>query len=303
MSNEVVLEVRGLSKRYGRRRVVDNVCLEVRRGDVFGFLGPNGAGKSTTIRMMTGLVRPEAGTISLFGYDLLRAHDQALARVGALVEAPALYSHLTGDQNLALLASLSGGASPERRREVLRWVGLEGREHDKVRTYSHGMKQRLALAVALVPHPELVILDEPTSGLDPGGMVEMRHLIRRLSVEQGITIFLSSHLLNEVEQVCNRVAVIDQGRVRAQGEVKDLLAPGQRLRIEATPAEVARNILSRLPQVKHWTEADGSFHVTAPPDTAAEINAALVHGGCQVSALIPARQTLEAFFLELVEKP
>ena len=178
-----VLRAAGLSKRYGKRQVVDGVDLEVRRGDVFGFLGPNGAGKSTTIRMLTGLVRPDAGTVAILGHDLHRRPQQALARVGAVVEAPELYPHLSGDQNLAVLAALSGGASPERRREVLRLVGLEGRAHDRVRTYSHGMKQRLALAQALLPQPELILLDEPTNGLDPGGMVEVRQLIRRLAAE------------------------------------------------------------------------------------------------------------------------
>ena len=299
---QLVIQAKGLCKRYGKRRVVNGVDLEVRRGDVFGFLGPNGAGKSTTIRMLTGLVRPDAGTVRLFGHDLRREHNRALARVGAVVEAPSLYSHLTGEQNLSVLASLSGGAPPERRREVLRLVGLEGRGRDRVRTYSHGMKQRLAFAQALLPSPELVILDEPTNGLDPRGMVEVRELVRRLATEQGITIFLSSHLLNEIEQVCNRVVVIDQGLVRAQGTVGELLQARGFLRVAVDPPDRARGILEGLEGIGPVTEENGYLHVEADPERAADINAALVHGDCRVSALIPSRQSLEEYFLGLVEK-
>ncbi|MDH7571392.1 MAG: ABC transporter ATP-binding protein [Armatimonadota bacterium] len=300
---EKVLVAEGLTKRYGKRQVVDGVSLEVRRGDVFGFLGPNGAGKSTTIRILTGLVRPEAGRVFLFGHDLSRAHHRALARVGAVVEAPSLYQHLSGERNLTLLASLSGGVSRRRLQEVLRLVGLAGRERDRVRTYSHGMKQRLALAAALLPNPELVILDEPTNGLDPGGMVEVRELIRRLSREAGITLFLSSHLLNEVEQVCNRVAVIDQGRVVAQGDVAALLRGSDCLCVHVEPVERAREILAGMPGLGEiGAGEDGWLRIAAPAERAAEVNAALVQGGCRVSALVPRRQSLEEFFLERVGK-
>lgn len=299
---ETVLRATGLTKRYGKRRVVEGLDLEVRRGDVFGFLGPNGAGKSTTIRMLTGLVRPDAGNVELFGHDLRSQHNQALSRVGAVVEAPSLYQHLSGDRNLELLASLSGGASVGRRQEVLRLVGLAGRERDRVRTYSHGMKQRLALAQALLPSPELIILDEPTNGLDPGGMVEVRELVRRLATQEGITIFLSSHLLNEIEQVCNRVAVIDRGRVLVQGEVRELLQARGRLRIAVAPLDRAKEILTRVEGIGAAAEIEGGLQVDADPEQAADINEALVQGGCRVSALVPGRQSLEEFFLSLVEK-
>ncbi len=294
-----VLRAAGLSKRYGKRQVVDGVDLEVRRGDVFGFLGPNGAGKSTTIRMLTGLVRPDAGTVAILGHDLHRRPQQALARVGAVVEAPALYPHLSGDQNLAVLAALSGGASPERRREVLRLVGLEGRAHDRVRTYSHGMKQRLALAQALLPQPELILLDEPTNGLDPGGMVEVRQLIRRLAAEEGITIFLSSHLLAEVEQVCNRVAVIHKGQVLVQGSVPELLQAAPFVTIAATPLEQAREVLAGIAGVRVAATDSGALRVECDPGRIADLNEALVRAGCRVSALVPGRLSLEEFFLDL----
>lgn len=296
---QVVLHAAGLCKRYGRRRVVDGVSLEVCRGDVFGFLGPNGAGKSTTIRMLTGLVHPDVGSVAILGHDLRRAHRQALARVGAVVESPALYPHLSGDKNLEILAALSGGSSVQRRREVLRLVGLEGRERDRVSTYSHGMKQRLGLAQALLPQPELVILDEPTNGLDPGGMVEMRQLIRRLAAEEGITVFLSSHLLSEVEQVCNRVAVIHKGRVLVQGSVQELLHAQPFLLIAAEPEPVARRILEQMEGVAGVHAEAGHLRVHAPLERAADLNEALVRAGCRVSALVPGRQSLEEFFLNL----
>ncbi len=299
---DIVLRANGLCKRYGKRWVVDGVSLEVRRGDVFGFLGPNGAGKSTTMRMLTGLVRPDAGTVELLGHDLHRRPTAALARVGAIVEAPALYPHLSADRNLEVFSLLSGGASPERRAEVLRLVGLEGRGHDRVKSYSHGMKQRLAIAQALLPLPELILLDEPTNGLDPGGMVEVRQLLRHLASQEGITLFLSSHLLSEVEQVCNRVAVIDQGHVLVQGEVRELLREQTFLQITAEPVELARQILETLDYVRQVIVQEGTLRIDAPLDSAAAINAALVHGGCRVSALVPGRQSLEEFFLGLLEK-
>jgi ABC-2 type transport system ATP-binding protein len=299
---DIVLRATGLCKRYGKRQVVDGVSLEVRRGDVFGFLGPNGAGKSTTMRMLTGLVRPDAGTVELLGHDLRRRHNAALARVGAIVEAPALYPHLSADRNLEIFSLLSGGAPRERRDEVLRLVGLKGRGQDRVKNYSHGMKQRLAIAQALLPHPQLILLDEPTNGLDPGGMVEVRQLLRHLAGQEGITLFLSSHLLSEVEQVCNRVAVIDKGRVLVQGDVRELLRERTFLHIMAEPAALARQILATLEYVRQVIVQEGTLRIDAPLDSAAAINAALVHGGCRVSALVPGRQSLEEFFLGLLEK-
>ncbi|HEX2999287.1 MAG TPA: ABC transporter ATP-binding protein [Armatimonadota bacterium] len=297
-----VLKAAGLSKHYGKRLVVDDVSLEVRRGDVFGFLGPNGAGKSTTIRMLTGLVRPDHGVVEILGHDLRRAHNKALARVGAVVEAPSLYPHLTGEQNLKLLAALAGGASEKRRREVLRLVGLDGREKDRVRCYSHGMKQRLALAQALLPHPELILLDEPTNGLDPGGMAELRSLLRNLAAQEGLTIFLSSHLLSEVEQICTRVAVIAQGRILVQDAVQSLLANTSAIRVAVEPRTQAISLLQELPWIQAIHEDGEMLRVEAPMERTAELNAALVTAGCQVSALIPARQSLEEYYLNLVEQ-
>src|SRR5262249_20139580 len=200
---DLILENDDLSKAYGKRVVVDSLSLKVERGDIFGFLGQNGAGKSTTIRMALGLVRPTSGVVRVLGFDIAKQPLKALARTGAIVEAPAFYENLSGLENLLLLSKMSGGVARRRVTEVLGIVGLTGPAPDPVRIYSHGMKQRLGIAQALLPAPELIILDEPTDGLDPQGIHEVRTLIRRLRDEMGLTVFLSSHLLHEVEQTCN----------------------------------------------------------------------------------------------------
>src|ERR1051326_5322398 len=216
-----ILATAGLTKRYGRRRVVDGLALEVEEGDIFGFLGPNGAGKSTTIRMILDLVRPSGGSIAIFRRTPRRERRTILAQVGALVERADLYTYLDGLTNLRLLLRQAGLADRGRAQEVLELVGLGDRARDKVKTYSHGMRQRLGLAQALLGRPRLVILDEPTTGLDPLGMKEVRELLRTLAAEHGMTIFLSTHLLAEVEQVCTRLAVIHHGRLVAQGTVRE----------------------------------------------------------------------------------
>ena len=217
---QLVLETEELTKKYRRRPVVDRLSLTVERGDIFGFLGQNGAGKSTTIRMALGLVRPTSGQVRVLGYDMSRQPLGALKRVGAIIEAPAFYENFSGRQNLRMLAAMSGGAERQRIESVLEIVGLRERAHDRVRVYSHGMRQRLGIAQALLPDPELIILDEPTDGLDPQGLREIRKLMLRLRDEFDLTVILSSHLLHEVEQICNRVAIIDGGRLLYQGALK-----------------------------------------------------------------------------------
>lgn len=220
VSPAVVLRVAGLSKRYGRDLRVDGLDLEVFDGDVYGFLGPNGAGKSTTIRMILGLVRPTAGHVDLLGARV--RPGRAVSGVGALVEGPALYPHLSGRKNVEIFAALSADVPQKSIAEAMEIVGLSGRADDPVRVYSHGMRQRCALAQALVPRPRLLILDEPTNGLDPEGIREMRALILRLRGELGITVFLSSHQLSEVEKICSRLAVIHLGRKLFEGSLADL---------------------------------------------------------------------------------
>jgi ABC-2 type transport system ATP-binding protein len=221
---EIVLRTKNLTKRFKDLIAVDNLDLNVYRGDIFGFLGPNGAGKSTTIRMMLSLIYPNAGEVWLFGMQLRKNFKKVLQNVGAIVEEPDFYLYLSAFKNLEILAKLYG-ISPSKKQimEILELVGLEKRYKSKVKTFSHGMKQRLGIAQALLHDPELIILDEPTTGLDPHGMKEVRDLITRLAKEKGKTIFLSSHLLNEIEQIANRMVIINKGKTVVEGNVFDLL--------------------------------------------------------------------------------
>ncbi len=244
MNSEIILKTRNLGKHYRHRWAVRNLNLEVHRGDVFGFLGPNGAGKSTTIRMILSLIRPTEGDVELFGYPLSSERRKALAHTSGLVEKADFYLYLSALKNLEILGTLSGGVDRSRIQETIALVGLSGREHDRVKTYSHGMKQRLGIAQALLADPELIILDEPMNGLDPQGIKEIRNLIVHLAHERGKTIFLSSHLLSEIELVANRMAVINRGELAAQGDVEALLEHGEQyVNLKAGPAEKVRQIL------------------------------------------------------------
>lgn len=218
-----MLEAERLTKKYNGHLVVDRLSMSVEKGDIFGFLGQNGAGKSTVIRMLLGLVRPTSGRVLLFGQDMSKFSLNVLGRVGALVESPAFYGNFSGFDNLRMFAAMSGGASRKRIEHVLELVDLLPRARDLVRSYSHGMRQRLGLAQALLPNPSFVILDEPTDGLDPQGIREVRLLLPRLRDELVLTILLSSHLLSEVECICNKIGIIDQGRLLYQGSVRDLI--------------------------------------------------------------------------------
>ncbi|MGA9314573.1 MAG: ATP-binding cassette domain-containing protein, partial [Solirubrobacteraceae bacterium] len=219
------VKARGLVKRYNDVLAVDHIDLNVQAGDVYGFLGPNGAGKTTTLRMALGLITPTAGVVELFGRDPMREGARALQGVAGFVEAPRFYPYMTGRKNLQLLAALDGDGASERVEEVLELVELEPRGKHKVGGYSHGMRQRLGIAAALLRRPRLLILDEPATGLDPAGMRDMRALIRRLAGE-GITVLLSSHQLPEVQELCDRVAIVDRGKVVYEGALADLRRQG-----------------------------------------------------------------------------
>ena len=302
------LEVRGLTKRFGSFVAVEDLSLTVNRGDVYGFLGPNGSGKSTTIRAVLGLVRPTSGEIRLFGRPA--AGPEGRAGVAGFVEAPGLYEYLSARDNLRLLAAADRrkkGSPPIQ--GVLETVGLTGRAKDKVRAYSQGMKQRLAIAAALLREPEFLILDEPTNGLDPAGMRDIRALVRRLSGE-GLTIFLSSHLLSEIEQLCNRVAVVSRGRLMAEGGLREVME-GVRgrpeYRLVADDAEAARRVLLRsglgVEVLRpHGREEPGEIRLKTGPGGAGPAVRALVEGGVEVRALVPERAGLEALFLRLTER-
>lgn len=296
-----VLETRGLVKRYRRFTAVDGMELAVHRGDVYGFLGPNGSGKSTTIRMVLGLVRPTAGTVRVLGRDPHVDGNAALQGVAGFVESPGLYPYLTAEANLRMLGRLDRSDDPPVDR-VLELVDLDRRRHDKVGTYSQGMKQRLAIAAALLREPELLILDEPTNGLDPGGMREVRDLVRDLA-GHGITIFLSSHLLSEVEQLCTRAAVVARGRAVAEGTLAELAGPEGHYELEATDGPAALRVLGGLDAVSRAAAdgPDGRIDLFCDPERVAEVGFALMGAGVGIRALVPRRRSLEDRFLELVE--
>ncbi len=300
---EEVIVIRNLTKKFGRITAVNGLNLTVHRGDVFGFLGPNGAGKSTTIRMMLGLVRPSSGSINIFGQPLQSDRKTILSRVGAIVEKPDFYIYLTAFQNLKLLANISGRPIADSRIwEMLETVGLADRARSKVKSFSHGMKQRLGIAQALLHDPDLIILDEPTTGLDPQGMKEIRDLIRQLSREQGKTIFLSSHILKEIEEVATRVVIIDKGSARIEGEVNELLNRDLSVTFRVNDVQRAQNALAQTPFKEHLTEVRGSqliFSVTEQKIPG------LIHllttAGIKITAVIP-RRSLEDFFLKITEE-
>jgi len=290
-----VVSTTGLTKRYGKTiTAVDALDLEVRRGEVFGFLGPNGAGKTTTLRMLLGLIRPTSGSARVVGRR--PGEPAGLARIGSLVESPAFYPYLSGRENLKVVADYAG-LSLAGIDAALDEVELLPRAKDRFGTYSMGMKQRLAVAAALIKEPELMILDEPTNGLDPQGVVEMRTLIRRLGTGSR-TVLLSSHLLNEVEQTCDRVAIIRKGKLVAQGRVDELRGQAT-LIVKATPSDAARQSLERMLGKAAVAGVDGTLRLSVSPDRAPDINAALVSAGIRVSELRPAERTLEEVFLSL----
>ena len=298
---EVVLEVRGLAKRFGEIQAVSGLDLTIYEGDVYGFIGPNGAGKTTTIRMILGLIHSDSGTVKIFGKDLKKNFREAVSEIGALVEAPAFYPFLSGYRNLKLFGDLSGGVSKERIEEVLDMVGLLRRAGHRVKGYSQGMRQRLGIALALLHKPKLLILDEPTNGLDPQGIREVRNLIRRISQEEKITIFLSSHLLGEMEMVCNRVGIIYRGKLIAEGDVDELLGKEQDwVDIQVERAEEAKRFLKEkfnglVPQLKKsgWLEFKKEHWDLA------EINRTLVNAGFKVESIYARRRRLEDLFVEL----
>ena len=300
--SQAILKTELLTKRYGGRAAVERLSLEVRRGDIYGFLGQNGAGKSTTIRMALGLVRPTSGRVTLLGHDVTKHARRALARTGAMVEAPAFYENFSGWQNLRALASMSGGASRERVASMLELVGLGGRAHDPVRVYSHGMRQRLGIAQALLPAPEFVVLDEPTDGLDPQGIREVRRLIRRLRDEMGLTVMLSSHLLHEVEQLCDRVAIIDRGRLLYEGGVDELTRDGQTFRLRVDRADEAHRLLAGDPSIGVSPDGEGTLRLKIAGERVAHVNSLLVTHGFLVSELSPQRETLEDVYFRLLRE-
>jgi ABC-2 type transport system ATP-binding protein len=296
-----MIELRNLTKKFGGRVAVDDLSLTVPHGEIFGLLGHNGAGKSTAIGMMLGQVWPTSGAAMVCGHDVASHRSAALQKVGAIFETPVFYDYLSGWRNLEILSTYTAPTSRARIQEVIEWVGLTGREQSKVRTYSHGMRSRLALAQALLPKPELLILDEPSDGLDPEGIHEMRQTILRLQRELGLTILLSSHLLNEVEQLCTRIAVLQQGRKVYEGNVADVKAATGRVMLKTPEFAAAAKLLRESGLISSAMEE--RYIVLVDGHSTAEVNCVLVSAGIAVEGIWQQEQTVEDFYLNLVKPP
>ena len=304
MNNEKIIEVENLSKQFRDLWAVKSLNLNVFTGDIFGFLGPNGAGKSTTIRMLLSLITPSEGKIRLFGKDLRSNRIDILKRIGAIVEKPDFYGYLSAYKNLEILGRLSEtDVSRNRIMEILELVGLEKRYKSKVKTFSHGMKQRLGLAQALIHNPDLIILDEPTTGLDPQGMKEVRDLILYLSKQDKKTIFISSHILYEIELVANRMIIIDEGSAIVEGNVSELLnANNLKVTFEVNDSDQTKSILNNTSWInKIESSANNKIVFSLTNDEISKLNSYLVENNIEVSAVIPER-SLEQYFLNITEK-
>ncbi len=304
MSEEKIIEVKNLSKEFKELKAVNSLNLNVFKGDVFGFLGPNGAGKSTTIRMLLSLISPSEGEIKIFGKLLKNERIAILKRIGAIVEKPDFYGYLSAYKNLEILGKISGiDVTNKKIMEILDLVGLEKRFKSKVKTFSHGMKQRLGLAQALLHDPDLIILDEPTTGLDPQGMKEIRELILHLSRDKQKTLFLSSHILYEVELVANRMIIINKGKTMVEGAVNDLLNMNKmKVTFEVNDSEKVTQLLSATAYINDLESvANNTMIFSMSSEKIAPLNKYLVENKIDVSAVIPTR-SLEEYFLNITDK-
>lgn len=304
INSNSVIEISNLNKRFKSIVAVNNLNLKVLEGDVFGFLGPNGAGKSTTIRLLLSLIAPNSGSINIFGKSLRDYRKKILSRVGAIVEKPDFYNYLSAYKNLEILSKISGiEVKSSRIFELLELVGLKERYKSKVKTYSHGMKQRLGIAQALLHNPELIILDEPTTGLDPFGMKEIRDLIVRLSKEEKKTIFLSSHILSEIEMIANRMVIINKGTTIAEGKVKELLNTDTlKVVFEVDDVQASKYALDNTNWYKKIESiSDNKLTFTLEQNEISEVNKILVEKGISVSAVLPKR-SLEEYFLKITSE-
>jgi ABC-2 type transport system ATP-binding protein len=306
-ASQPAIETSGLTKRFGERTALDGIDLLVPRGCAFGFLGPNGAGKTTIIRTLLGLTHATAGTMHLLGHPVPAERAQALQRVGAIVEEPRFHMHLTGRENLRLVAAVRGPQARELIAPALARVGLTDRADEKVKSYSMGMRQRLGVARCLLADPLLLILDEPTNGLDPGGIQEFREMIRGMVEQEGRTVFVSSHLLDEVEKTCDAAAIVDRGKIVTQGAIADLAAGGDvrhELIVGVDDVQLALSTLTASELVLEARPSDEGLRVvlSGGPETAAQLNATLVRAGVGVMRLEPVRHSLEQRFLAITSR-
>ena len=295
----MILEANNLTKSFGLRKAVNNLSLQIPDGSVYGFLGPNGSGKSTTIRIMTALISPDAGEVFINGKSIKKNGNKALSDVGALIERADFHKHLSAKTNLKMLARMDG-TDFSNIQKVLDRTGLGDRANDKVKTYSQGMKQRLGIAQALMGNPKLLILDEPTNGLDPEGMKEIRDLVGELSSE-GITVFISSHLLDEVQKICSHIAMINSGKLITAGKIEDLLKNSEMLmtEIHVDQTEKSINLLSEYKWIHRCDVKEGVLRVSIVPNKISELVNILVQNKILVSAIIP-KTSLEDIYLSKI---
>jgi ABC-type multidrug transport system ATPase subunit len=300
---DTIVELKNLSKKYGQMTAVDNLNLTVSKGEIVGFLGPNGAGKSTTLRMMLTLIKPTSGEIRIFGRNIAEQRNAILRNIGCIIEKPDFYLYLSARKNLEIFARMSGvDPSAQKLDEMFELVGLKGREKDQVRTYSHGMKQRLGIAQTLIHDPELIILDEPTTGLDPQGIIDLRYLILQLKNQYKKTVILSSHILNEVQLIADSMTIISKGKAIVQGKVSDLLS-NEDLIVTAEPLDLAQAIQAingSVWQAALREEEEGKLNFHIGKDKIPALNAFLSEKGVQLYAL-QYRRTLEDYFLKLTQ--
>lgn len=301
---EKIIEVRHLSKKFGSFQAVSDVSFSVYQGDVFGFLGPNGAGKSTSIRCLNSLIKPDSGTVELFGESISTHRESILGRIGSIIEKPDFYKYLSAYRNLEIFSRISG--KPSTKQEIykmLDFVGLGGRERDKFAGFSHGMKQRLGIAQTLLHNPDLIILDEPTTGLDPQGIIDIRNLILRLKNEQNKTVLLSSHNLAEIELICNRMVIINKGRSIVEGKVSDLMnGENLILRLEASPMPAAKNVLLAWKPTLLWDNVgDSAVQFPIEKSEIPGLTKFLVEQTIEIYSL-EAKRTLEDYFIKIVNQ-
>ena len=300
---EKIIEIKSLAKSFGSLKAVQDVSFTVYKGDVFGFLGPNGSGKSTTIRCMLSLIKPEKGSIQIFGKPLAENRSFILTKTGSIIEKPDFYKYLSAFKNLELFSRISG--SPSSKKEIfsmLDFVGLSGREKDKVAGFSHGMKQRLGIAQTLLHDPELIILDEPTTGLDPQGIIDIRNLILRLSSQQHKTILLSSHDLSEMEIIANRMVIINNGKTLVEGGVNEMLNTGELVvTLDVDNRHLAKNIIANLFPIVTISENNQHLKLMLTKLQIAELTKALIENGIAVFS-IESKRKLEDYFIKMINK-
>lgn len=294
---KTTLSVQNLTKKIGKRQIIKGISFELQAGEVFGFLGPNGAGKTTTIRMLVGLIKPTSGSMVVCGYNVRTHFTKAMEQIGCIVENPELYPYLTGKENLLHFARMLPNVPETRITEVVAMVGLEARIDEKVKTYSLGMRQRLGIAQAMLNHPKVLILDEPTNGLDPAGIREMRQFIRELAEQEGLSVLVSSHLLGEIQLLCDRVAIIKNGEIIQVDSVKNLLSSQEKMLWKVDPMERGKAVLTQLTDVSETT--DGYLVTAFEEKEIPKWNVQLINEGISVLEMNRKLPALEDLFLEV----